>query len=310
MSDSTFLQVQAIELERLLNKSADDPILGPQLRERLEEVRRELRQPGRLLPNESPAPPRTAVFLRGGGVRDSEGITPGLASEILSQYEKMFVQQAIHDEREAAKAVGRQRRPRGADAPTLLFTGTPRGSFGLEFSPQYRDDDTLRVHSQSLLNVAEAITTITASAPDSLQGAIEKIPPRVLQPLKRFVKTLAEYGAEVRLAFQDRRSHAISVEVLKATAELLERDVEQEKIALKGVSRGVTLESGVFDLKLEDGSVITAHVADDLTDEDLERIAGLFNRKCVAELEKTVVRKIGGEEKIAYVLIDAKAAEQ
>ena len=55
----------------------------------------------------------------------------------------MFVEQALHDERMMAKDAGRNRRPRGSPAPELLFVGTPRGSFGLEFVPQTPDDPTL-----------------------------------------------------------------------------------------------------------------------------------------------------------------------
>ena len=110
MNDETFLQVQAVELQRLLDKSADDPILKPQLRRRLDEVVRALQvtkqQPGTLLPKETPVLPRAAIFLRGGGVQDSEGIRPGLAGEALIQYEKMFTEQALHDERLAAKSAG------------------------------------------------------------------------------------------------------------------------------------------------------------------------------------------------------------
>lgn len=68
--------------------------------EELEAVKQEK---GSLLPKESVVLPRAAIFLRGGGVQDSAGIRPSLAGEALIQYEKMFTEQAIHDEREAAK---------------------------------------------------------------------------------------------------------------------------------------------------------------------------------------------------------------
>lgn len=35
MNNESFLQIQAIELQRLLEKSGNDPILSPQLRDRL-----------------------------------------------------------------------------------------------------------------------------------------------------------------------------------------------------------------------------------------------------------------------------------
>ncbi len=107
MNDLIFLQIQTAELRRLLDVSAEDPIVGPQLRDRLSEAEQELEtareQTGTLLPRELVEMPRAAVFLRGGGVQGSEGIRPSLAGEALIQYEKMFTAQAVHDERVAAK---------------------------------------------------------------------------------------------------------------------------------------------------------------------------------------------------------------
>jgi hypothetical protein len=90
---------------------------------------------------------------------------------------------------------------------------------------------------------------------------------------------------------------------------LIQREVEQDTVKLKGKFRGVTLESGCFDLVTDDG-LIKGSVADDLTEEDLERIHKLTNHDCVAELQKTTVRKIGGPETTDYVLLDARSSKE
>ena len=192
----------------------------------------------------------------------------------------------------------------------MLFTGTPRGSFGFEFLPQFRDDDLLTgVHAQSLVNVAEALTRVAESDANSLDRVVSEMPPRVLQPLKQFLKTLAQYEAELRLAFHDRPSRSLSAMQVKSAADLLDRDVEQESSSIEGVFRGVTRDSGVFDLRRENGSVITGTVADQLTEDDLERIDRLTNKPCVAEIQETTIRKIGGAKTTSYVLLDARSAE-
>jgi hypothetical protein len=313
MNNETFFQVQTAELQRLLDTSADDPILGPQLRDRLDEVKKRLQatrqEPGTLLPKETRILPRAAIFLRGGGVHDSEAIRPSLAGEALIQYEKMFTEQAIHDERLAARTTGRQRRPRGAPIPGLWFTGTPRGSFGLEFSPQIGEDESLlEVHAQSLENIADALTRVAASGSLSLDEIVSNIPSRVLQHLKQFLTVLAQNGAELRLAFPDRPSRFLSESEVKIAAERLDREVTQETLAIKGKFRGLTLESGSFDLITDDG-LIKGTVADDLTEEDLERIHNLTNQQCVADLERTTVRKVGGTETTSYVLLDARSGK-
>jgi hypothetical protein len=313
MNDQTFLQVQALELQRLLDNAGDDPLMRPQLRIRLEEVEKRLEElkqkQGSLWLRESNLP-RAAIFLRGGDVHGSEGIRPSLAGEALIQYEKMFTEQALHDEREAARQAGRQRRPRGALMPRLLFTGTPRGSFGLQFVPETADDGPLRdVHAAALHHVADALVAVADSESQSLGTAVERIPPRVLQPLQQFLKTLAQHGVELRLAFSDRSTQTVSPDKVKSAAERLEREVSQETFDCTGIFRGVTRESGYFDLNLDDGHTITGTVADNLTEDDLERIDALTNKRCHAMLQKTTVRTVGGSATPSYLLLDAREAQ-
>lgn len=309
MNKQTYLQIQTVELQHLLEEAGDDPILAPQLRERLDDARRELeesrRQVDTLLPREQVVLPRAAIFLKGDGVQDSLGIRPSLAGAAMIQYEGMFIEQALHDEREAARKAGRNRRRRGTPKPALLFTGTPRGSFGLEFVPQMTEKDTLEIHSQSLRNVAEILIRVAESESRTLDQVVKQIPARVLQKLKPFLRTLAQHGAEIRLAFPDQPSRSLSVEKVKAAADLLEKEVIQENETVHGTMRGVTLETGKFDFLNEAHDVISGTVDDDLAEEDLERIAGLTNRACVATLQKTSVSKVGGTATPTYVLLGA-----
>ncbi len=308
MNDRTFLQHQIVQLRQLLGDSGDDPILAPQLRQRLENVENELkgREPeAETLFSMEPIPPRVALFLKGAAVRDSEGIRPGLAGEALIQYEKMFTEQALHDEREAARAAGRERRRRGSPIPSLLFTGTPRGSFGLEFAPQLLEDrELLPVHAKSLKNIAELLLRISAAEAD-LEQVVESISPRVLQPMKRFLKTLAQYEAEIRLAFSDAPAKSIDANCIRRAAERLEREWGEEEIQVKGVFRGFTWETTVFDLLPDGGTLINGTMADSLTEEDFERIVPLTNHRCIAKLQVTTLKPVTGPPRQKYLLLDA-----
>ena len=309
MNKPSFLQIQAIQLRQLLENAADDPILSPQLQERLDDVEKEIGTIGHAegcgsSPPEKPSLPRAAIFLRGEGVQGSEGIRPALAGESLIQYERMFTEQALHDEREAARTIGRHRRPRGTPTPGLFFTGTPRGSFGLEFAPQQTaDESTLRVHERSLRNIAKALISVGNSDSASLENAVREIPPRVLAPMKRFLKALAQHGAELRLAFSDSPPQSLTIERIKVASELLERELQEEEIDIKGTFRGLTRESGFFDLIDDVGDVITGTVADNLTEEDLERIDKLTNKPCVAHIQKTTVLQVNRDAKSTYLLL-------
>lgn len=310
MNDHTFLQVQAVQLREMLQGAGDDPILVPQLRQRLADIEEDLRKAeqsnGELFLTAVPSAPRAALFLQGGGVEASTGIRPSLAGEALIQYERMFVEQALHDEREAARTAGRQRRPRGAPVPALLFTGTPRGSFGLEFATQRAEDESLlEIHSRSLEHVAEALVQVSASD-CSLEQVIRNISPRVLRPMKKFLSVLAQHGAEIRLAFSAAPSQSISGERIKLAAERLDRELEEAELEASGTFRGLTRESLVFDLIADDGVLITGSIADHLTEDDLDRINELTNNRCVASLQKTTLRQLGGAPRESYLLLDAK----
>jgi hypothetical protein len=242
-------------------------------------------------------------------VENSLGIHAALAGEALIQYERMFVEQALHDEREAARRAGRQRRRKGAAAPGLLLIGTPRGSFGLEFVAQPTEGGSLvGIHAQSLRNVAEALAHVAESTSESLEATVARIPPRVLPPLRKFLTALVNYGAELRLAFPDLPARSLPAGQLKRASDLLEREVQQEVVEVPGVFRGVTRESGVFDLKAKGGEVITGTVADELAEEALERIDTLTNQDCIASLQKTTVSRVTGPTTPTYILLDARAA--
>ena len=315
MNDQTFRQIQTIELGELLEMAKDDPILAPQLKQRVDDAKRKLgdaeRESGSLLPRANIPLPRAAIFLRGGGVQGSEGIRPSLAGEVLIQYEKMYTEQALHDERQAAREAGRERRPRGASKPGLFFTGTPRGSFGLEIVPEPPEScSLLSTHAKSLEHVADDVKRITEADATSIDEAIEQIPPGVLQPLKQFLKVIAQHGAELRLAFQDNPPRTFSVSQVNAASERLERDVEQGTVEFKGVFRGATLETVHFDLRVDEGEVITGYLDDSLNEDDVERIAELTHKRCVARLQATTIKRIGGQTVTKYVLLDARPEPQ
>ncbi len=98
---TTFLKTQEIDLEHMLEEAKDDPVLAPQLEQRLRATRKTLQAQapdGTLFPPVIPEMPRAAIFFRGSAVEGSTGIRPALAGEALIHYEKMFVEQAMHDE--------------------------------------------------------------------------------------------------------------------------------------------------------------------------------------------------------------------
>lgn len=308
MTEHDFLQSQVVQFGQLLELADGDPVLSPQFRSRLGAAQQKLEAFNRLedslLPKENVAPPRAAIFVNSRKVEKLNGIRPTLAGNALILYESMFVEQALHDEREDARAAGRQRRPRGAARPELLFTGTPRGSFGMEFVAQSADESQAKSYARSLTNVASALQLVAESEPSRLEQTISSIPRSLVPFVRRFFKILSDNDAEIRLAFPDERPVVIGLAKVKDTAERLVRDVSEERLEIPGDFRGLTRDSGYFDLRTQDGT-ITGMLAEELAEEDIERIAALANLSCVATIEKRTVKTVSGSVSNTYVLIDA-----
>lgn len=303
MNDKVALQMEAVQLRNLLMLASNDPILTPQIQSRLAGIEKALQSSSESQFARSPV--RAAIFLKGYGIDGSAGIRPSLAGELLIQYERMYVQQALHDERVIAKNAGRNRRPRGATTPELLFTGTPRGSFGLEFEPNEKAGDSMvDVHAESLKKVADAIAGISDSSDVNGSLVIQNTPPAVLAPLKKFIKAIAHSGgAELRLAFSDAPPKNIEFSAIQLAAERLDREIVEDVSYFVGTFRGLAPDSGVFDFRLDDGTLISGALDDELTDVQLAEMLNYSNRRCVATVLSTSVIVVGGTSRVSYTLL-------
>lgn len=313
MNDLEFLQQQASQLRGLLESVGNDPILAPQLRQKMAGIESKIQELGRptgTIPFPEPVIPRFAIFLKGPGVQDSLGIRPQLAGDALIQYERMFEEQAIHDERRVARDHGRERRHRGSSTPSLLFVGTPRGSFGLELTPQSRDFELIEVHANSLRTIADAISQVASDDTDSIDRALTKVARRVLPAMKSFFSALSKHGAEMRLAFSDAEPRTITAQQIQLAAERLNQEVSESDVTLAGIFRGLTFDTLTFDFNSDERGAITGTADDALDDDDLTRILGLTNQRCTIKLTQRIVRHADGRSQSTYMMLDVQPEPQ
>ena len=127
----------------------------------------------------------------------------------------------------------------------------------------------------------------------------------MLQPMKQFFGALATFGAEMRLASNVAAPIRLDSASIKLAAERLERSVAQQDVIEQGTLRGVTRESGYFDLKLDSGTLITGTVEDSFTEDQLERIDQLTNRRCEVLLRRTTVSTVSGSYSAGHILLKA-----
>src|SRR5436309_8396497 len=131
-SQRSFVQSQMVEMDRLLDLAGGDPLMGPGLRQRKEELARELQT----LPAAGKQP-RTVLFFTGQPVVGTRGIDAEFAAKVLEPFLEMVKTQYAATKHGNVGARG----PRRDEAEAkLLLTGLPRGSFGLELSqPEPQD---------------------------------------------------------------------------------------------------------------------------------------------------------------------------
>lgn len=316
MKDWTFLTRQKTQLTQLLEEAADNPILALQLKDRIDGIEGQLnditQSRGDMFP-EVLEMPRAAIFLRGeGGISDEKGIRLSLAGRVLVQYERMFTQMALYEEKKIAKESGRMRRRRGTPEPHLLLTGTPRGSFGFEFVPEHdQDAEMVTIHGQSLKSLADTIIRLGTETPDNLGLLLEEIPQKVFHPLKKFLEELSRFNVEIRFAFSDKESKTLTGDQIRQASDWLEKDVKDEEITVEGVFRGLTYDSYFFDLKTESEGEITGGTLDEtLTEEQITQIANLTNKRCKATLLKTTIFHMNVQQPPKYVLLEAEGLEE
>ncbi len=303
MNRASQIQQEISQLQGLLAEVADSEISCIQIHSRikgLEEALRAEAPTGELFPAVELPLPRAAVFLVGDSM-NGQGIRASLASEVLNRYEKMFREQALHDERTVRRDDGHTRRRKGTQEPLLLLTGTPRGSFGFEFSPSPTDVDMLSIQGQSLKNVAKAVSFV--ADPDTDPEAIgDKLPRGMLAHIVAFFRVLASNDVALRFAFQDQSPSSISAEMIRAASAKLERRIEIEEFKVRGRPRGATMESGHFDFVKEDDVTISGMLDDQLDDEDRKQIINMNDQPADAIIELTTVTMLTGNKRREYIL--------
>ncbi len=81
-----------------------------------------------------------------------------------------------------------------------------------------------------------------------------------------------------------------------------------EEIKIRGVFKGVLLESWRFDFVNQDGHKISGKIDENLTSDQVVKLIGeFFNKHCTAILDKTTVLFRNGRERTTHVLKDLKS---
>jgi hypothetical protein len=282
--------------------AAGHPLMAPAFEEREKELQAQI---DALPLGEKEA--RAILFFSGEPVQGSMGIDVTFASGVLDPFQSMV----MADYADRWHGVVGTRGPRVGEANSrLLLTALPRGSFGLELTRAESDE---LFEEDQLADTLAHITKLVESAATSdeeFATELNDTAPRVIQKLRSFLEVVSKGKAGLRMETGDYRCTMDPIRATEAynrVAGTVETTVE---IKIKGVFKGVLLESWRFDFLNEDGHKISGKIDENLTPEQIAKLsAEFFNQRCLAILDKTTVVFKNGRERTTHVLKDLQSID-
>jgi len=248
---------------------------------------------------------RAVLYFSGEPVQGSMGIDASFASGVLDPFQSMV----MADYADKWHGVVGTRGPRVGQANSrLLLTALPRGSFGLELvraeSEELFEEDQL---ADTLAHVTKLVEA-AATSDEDFAAEVNDTAPRVIQNLRSFLEVVAKGKAGLRLETGDYRCTMDPIRANEAFQRVAGTVTKSDEIIVKGVFKGVLLESWRFDFVNEDGHKISGKIDENLTTDEVAKLnREFFNQRCLAVLDKTTVLFRNGRERIIHILKDLKS---
>lgn len=295
-STRSFLLKEILENERLMKMSKGHPFMARSYQERIDELKDELAK----LPDEDAPEPRVVLSFYGKPVWGSMGIDSTFAANVLSPFQKMVMQEYAH---RSHGSNARRGQVKDSDESRMMLVGLPRGSFGLELakldSDNYLDDAQL---GETLGYLVELVKS-AAENDDSFADRMEGTDSRVLRSLEDFLKIISTSQAGLKITSGD-ATYDLSVELAKEAYERVSgTGSSTSEVKIKGVLRGVLLDSWRFEFTDETGRRISGFLAEDIPAEEAKLLFQQhFDKECTATFDKTVIRYRNGRERTSFTL--------
>jgi hypothetical protein len=296
-------QAEIVGLKTLLHGMPDDPLAKPLLASRIRGLENELAE----MEKRPPARPEAELLFAGGPVIGSVGLDAKFTSKVLDSYQDMV---ANHYSASRHGGVGSRGPRTGEDETRLCLTALPRGSFGLLLAQPQAEDFIAAAQLSDAMDQITSLVEAAASGDAAFTDTVEKFHPRVLTPLERFLNALETQEASVHLRSATRQCELNTEQVRAAKSRVVETKPETGTILLRGVCRGVLLESWRFDFNPDGQPPISGVLADLVTEEAAKAMLALVDQPAEARLRVTRMRTRSGFGRPAYELLSVRALNQ
>ncbi len=289
------IKVQILDAERLAEGMAGHPLMSFSLEKKLESLKKQLAE----LPISAKEPSVTLVFS-GQPVHGSMGIDATFISKAILPFQKMV--HADLAQRGYGKVGARGQLKNAYDAK-LFLTALPRGSFGVELS-KIEDSNLFNEGqvSDSLSYVSNLIAS-SAKSDEDFAASLDNVPHRTLTGLRQFLKIVSDDKAGLTVESGGIRASLEPHDVEVAYERVAETTTTQKEIQLKGILKGILLESWRFDFITDDGKPISGALGSGLTEDAASNILlTYFNKNCTGVFESTTVFLKSGRVKETFIL--------
>jgi hypothetical protein len=297
------LKVQLLDTRRMKELAAGHPLMAPAFEEREKDLQARI---AALPLGDKEA--RAVLFFSGEPVKGSMGIDASFAGRVLEPFQNMVM--ADYADRWHGVVGSRGRRAGEADS-RLLLTALPRGSFGLELTKAENDElfeeDQL---ADTLAHVTKLVDS-AATSDEDFAAELNETAPRVVQNLRAFLDVVAKGKAGLRLETGDYRCTIDPIRANEAFERVAGTVTNTKEIRVKGVFKGVLLESWRFDFVNQEGHKISGKIDENLTPDGVVQLnRDHFNQQCMAVMDRTTVLFRNGRERTTYVLKDLESIAQ
>jgi hypothetical protein len=292
--------VQLLETQRMLDVVGDHPVMSFSLKQKEKSLMQELEK----VPIDK-KDTKVVLLFSGNPVKGSLGIDAAFVGKVAVPFQNMVTSEFAH---RIDGKVGKRGSLNKQDESRLFLTALPRGSFGIELSKlessNLFEDDQL---SDSLSHVTKLIESSSKSDED-FAAELDGTTPRTIQGLKDFLKTIADDQAGVTIESGGIRCELNPTEVKSGYERVSGTITKEESKTIKGILKGILLESWKFDFIDEQENAITGRINETLTEEQVSNfIANYFNKSCKAILKEGKVLFKNGRERISYTLMNIEA---
>ena len=295
LRNKEMIQADIVGLETLLASASDDPLATPLAQSRIAELREEL---GKFGESQSLVP-ETELFFGQGPVMGSRGIEAKFAGQVLDRFQDMVTNQFAAKFHGVLRRAGRRK---GESDSKLFLTALPRGSFGLQLSQPHIQDF---VTAGQLAVAMEDITDLVGAAgadDKSFENFLSSVHGRVIIPLKGFLQTLTNSGADCRIISGMKQAVLKKEQVAQAYQRVAAVKTDEVPLELDGVFFGALVKTGRFDFEPQGLEIINGWLADEVTEEQAIAMDQLTGKPARAKMRVTTITTKTGKRRPTYEL--------